>query len=129
MTHVNQYRKGSDSQPGMVQPIQPDVDLDLSTPFSVACVNGHTDVIELQLLLDHSSTESIDLNARTESGRTAFMISCINGNEDVVKILLDHSDSKNIDLNGKDSDGNTRNTAITLAYEYRKTTVFKLLGT
>ena len=88
----------------MVQPIQPDVDLNLSTPFSVACVNGHTGVIELQLLLDHSSTKSIDLNARTESGRrTAFMVPCINGNEDVVKILLDHSDSKNIDLNGKDS--------------------------
>ena len=57
------------------------------------------------------------------------MVPCINGNEDVVKILLDHSDSKNIDLNGKDSDGNTRNTAITLAYEYGKTTVFKLIGT
>ena len=72
MTHVNQYRKGSDSQSGMVQPIQPDVDLDLSTPFSVACVNGHTDVIELQLLLDRVDSFPEIFHSRERESRKIF---------------------------------------------------------
>ena len=42
------------------------------TYFMVACQYGHKDVV--QLLLDHSES-NIDLNATTNSGRTAFYAS------------------------------------------------------
>ena len=53
---------------------------------------GHKDVIKL--LLDHS--ERIELNARSNNGRTAFMYACSHG-RDFVKLLLEHSD---IDVSG-----------------------------
>ena len=43
------------------------------TTLIIACQNGHKDVV--QLLLDHS--ERIEMNARSNNGKTAFMLACI----------------------------------------------------
>ena len=56
------------------------------TPFMLACMNGHKDVVKL--LLDQS--ERIELNARDHFETTAFMWACQYGNKNVVKLLLDH---------------------------------------
>ena len=50
-----------------------------------ACKNGHIDVV--QLLLDHSD-QNIDLNARNNVGRTAFMWASFNGHEDVYSFSI-----------------------------------------
>ena len=57
------------------------------TAFSVACKNGHKDVV--QPLLD-SEDKNIELNARDNEGYTQFMIACEFGQKDVVQLLLDH---------------------------------------
>ena len=93
------------------------------TPFTLACKNGHKDVVKL--LVDHSGIYAIDLHAADNRGWTGFTWACVKGHIDVVKILLDHSDSKHIDLHAKDRNGKT---ALTLANEYGKTDVVKLLG-
>ena len=59
-----------------------------------ACKNGHIDVV--QLLLDHSD-QNIDLNARSNNGKTALMWASFNGHEDIVKLLLEYS--KVFDIN------------------------------
>ena len=52
-----------------------------------ACFRGHKDVVKL--LLD--SSERIELNARNNDGKTAFMLACQYGGKDVVKLMLECS--------------------------------------
>ena len=68
------------------------------TAFSVACKNGHKDVV--QLLLD-SEGKNIELNARDNEGYTQFMIACEFGQKDVVQLLLDHLEDIYIDFKFK----------------------------
>ena len=60
----------------------------------MACQRGHKDVV--QLLLDHS--ERIELNARDNSGWTAFLKACYFGHKDVVKLLLKYSEFVDINI-------------------------------
>ena len=74
------------------------------------------------MLLDHSEGK-IDFNARTDFGFTAFMLACIEGNKDVVKMLLDHSEGK-IDFNERTD---FRWTAFMMACSNRHKDVVQLL--
>ena len=68
------------------------------TAFSVACSNGHTDIVKL--LLTHPGSKVINWNAtRDTRGGTAFHVACFFGFKDIVQLLVDHSSCKNIDLN------------------------------
>ena len=50
----------------------------------------------------------IALNAKTNIGKTAFIMACQLGLKEIVKILLDQSDRRNvINLNVRDNDGHT----------------------
>ena len=59
-----------------------------------ACKNGHIDVVQF---LPDFSDQNIDLNARSNNGKTAFIWASFNGHEDVVKLLLEYS--KVFDIN------------------------------
>merc|ERR1711983_185310 len=50
-----------------------------------ACKSGETKVV--QLLLERCNSEIIDLNASNNYGWTAFMVACMRGHKDVVKLL------------------------------------------
>ena len=52
-----------------------------------ACGNGHKDIVIM--LLAHS--DRIDLNATDNSGKTALMIACQYGHQNIIN-LLDHTD-------------------------------------
>ena len=76
------------------------------TAFSVACSNGHTDIVKL--LLTHPGSKVINWNAtRDTRGGTAFHVACFFGFKDIVQLLVDHSSCKNIDLNIKDENGHS----------------------
>ena len=60
-------------------------DEDGFTSFTVACLNGHKDVVKL--LLHHSET-NIDLNMEANYGMTAFIVACKNEHKDVVQLFL-----------------------------------------
>ena len=63
------------------------------TAFSLACGNGHKNVVQLLLNCPVRNTE---LNARDENRCAVFMIACYHGHKGValsVQLLLDHSDS------------------------------------
>ena len=60
------------------------------TAFMLAYEEGHQEVVKL--LVCHSSSEGIDLNARDNDGNTGFMRACLNECNDVVKLLLEYSE-------------------------------------
>ena len=81
------------------------------TPLMVACQNGRVKM--LKTLLAHPG---IDLNARDESGLTAFMWACRRGHWNVVRLLLkQHLRSGNLDVDAKDVRGET---AFMMACQY-----------
>ena len=84
----------------------------------IACSFGHKDIV--QLLLNHSVDRNIDLNARNESGGTAFMIASMNGQKYITQLLLALS---RIDVNARDNDGST---AYMRACYYGHTDIVKL---
>ena len=59
-----------------------------------ACTSGNTKIMELLL-----NDSSIELNARTNNGWTAFMFACFKGHTEVVKLFFDHSKRRKIDVN------------------------------
>ena len=67
-----------------------------------ACMSGESKVV--QLLLECCNPEEIGLDTKDESGYTPFMLACLYGRKDVVKLLLDYS-GPNIDLNERDNYG------------------------
>ena len=69
-----------------------------------SCDYGQRDVV--QLLLDNSERRNIDLNARSDLGKTALMFACMYGFKDVVQLFLDNSE-RNIDLNARCNIGMT----------------------
>lgn len=75
------------------------------TTLKYACIQGWKDVVEL--LLNHSKSQQIDLNHRNNQGYTAFMSACQSGQMDVVELLLTHPKSKTINFNARNSNGET----------------------
>ena len=65
-----------------------------------ACKRGQTKVV--QLLLERCNSEESGLNTKDKYGWTAFMIACLRGHKDIVKLLLEHLDP-NIDLNARNN--------------------------
>ena len=59
------------------------------------------------MLMDNSTTLSIDLNAKDKRGRTAFHFACGHGQVNVAKMLIENSATLRIDLNSKDDAGKT----------------------
>ena len=55
------------------------------TAFSVACLNGHTDIVKL--LLNHPGSKIINWNARDTIGGTAFHVACFFGSKDIVQLF------------------------------------------
>ena len=70
-----------------------------------ACKQGETKVV--QLLLEHSESETMGLNTTSEHGVNAFGLACYNGHKDVVQLLLDRCEDKNINLNASNINGGT----------------------
>ena len=58
-----------------------------------------------QTPLNHPKSEQIEMNLKDDQGMTAFVLACVNGWQNVVKVLLHHSKSHGIDLNVKSSLG------------------------
>ena len=69
-----------------------------------ACKDGHKDVVQLLLELEHSAL-NVELNARSNDGSTAYMWACAKGRKDVVQLLLVHSSK--IELYAQDVSGRT----------------------
>ena len=74
------------------------------TALMYACKDGHKDVVQLLLELEHSAL-NVELNARSNDGSTAFMWACAKGRKDVVQLLLVHSSK--IELYAQDVSGRT----------------------
>ena len=94
-------------------------------PVMVACIFGYTYV--LQILLDYSQSENIDLNCVSYYDltlNTPLMFACENGHEDAVKLLLDYSGSQFIDFNHQCSE---KRTAFMLACKGGHLEVVRLL--
>merc|ERR1712062_747554 len=86
-----------------------------------ACKSGKTEIVKL--LLEHEEIE--DINATDQSGGTAFMWACKNGQKDAVELFLNESVySKHLELNTRDNNGCT---GFTLACQNREKDVVKLL--
>lgn len=54
---------------------------DGSSPFQIACQNGHTEIA--RALIDHGALLEVDEN-------TSLLLASQNGNTEIVKLLLDH---------------------------------------
>ena len=74
------------------------------TPYMVACVLGHENLVEL--FLEHYLDRNIDLNAKDKNGQNGFMAACNEGHANIVKLLLDHAD-QTIEFNYRDNHGQT----------------------
>ena len=70
-----------------------------------ACVYGHFEIVEL--FLKHANSHNIDLNAKDNTGKTAFSLACASGQVETVKSILDHAPNTNLDLNSMDNYGRT----------------------
>ena len=92
------------------------------TAFHLACFFGHGIVVKS--LLDHPSSQNMDINAQDKYGETGFIYACENGHKEVVKLLLDHPNCKNLDVNHKDK---SKYTAYNWALEKRHTEIIQLL--
>ena len=94
-------------QTEIVKLILKNVNIDLNakdeireTAFMRASIKGQKDVIKV--LLDYSTREELDVNARSIIGNgAAFMNACENGHKDIVQIMLDHPRSNEFDFNAK----------------------------
>lgn len=91
------------------------------TAFMYACYGGHADVAKV--LMENSTTSSIDLNAKTTGDSTAFIYACYNGKTSIVELMLDKADALQLDLTAKDSDG----TGFQNAQKRGKTAVVNLI--
>ena len=58
----------------------------IQTPLSIACCNGHKDIVTL--LLNDERTEVNKTNSR---GATAFFLACAEGQQEIVKLLLSNN--------------------------------------
>ena len=59
------------------------------------------------MLVQKSADLNIDLNAKDQSGMTAFHLACFRGKKDIVEMMINYADSFKIDLVAKDLDGQT----------------------
>ena len=67
----------------------------------------------------------IDLNAKDNVGKSAFMFACKNGHSAVANLLMEHSSKFEIDLNAKDDYGETA--FHEACYNYHASTVNQML--
>ena len=79
-----------------------------------ACFRGHKDAVEL--LLDNSN---IELNARNNYGKTAFMLACVQGLEVIVHSFIRHFDRKNTELDINTKDDSQMNAFMLACYNGR----------
>ena len=75
------------------------------TAFHHACCKGNSKVV--QLLIQKSLDNNIDLDAKDSYGMTPFHWACRRGQSEVTKMLIQHSTKYGIDLNSKDNSGRT----------------------
>ncbi|KAF4672085.1 hypothetical protein FOL47_000952 [Perkinsus chesapeaki] len=87
---------------------------DGSTPFLMACRNGHTDVAKL--LLEHGA----NINAKTEDLSNCLILASAGRSPETVKLLLE----KGVDVNYANEDGVT---ALELAKEHERSDVANIL--
>ncbi|KAF4690739.1 hypothetical protein FOZ60_016937 [Perkinsus olseni] len=87
---------------------------DGSTPFLMACRNGHADIA--RLLLEHGA----NIDARTEDLSNCLILASAGRSPDTVKLLLE----KGVDVNYANEDGVT---ALELAKEHDRNEVANLL--
>ena len=66
------------------------------TALSLACSEGNKDVVKL--LLNHSRSESIDINAKSKDGDTAYSVAKRRRETGIVHLLEEYSKLKRIDL-------------------------------
>jgi len=59
------------------------------------------------MLIEKFALLSIDLNAKTQSGESAFHMVCKNGHLKMAELIIQKSAKLNIDINGYDHYGNT----------------------
>ena len=80
----------------------------------------------VKMILDFAQEkDAIDLNARDDTGRTPFHMTCRQGTTEIAKLFLDSSKANGkIDLNAKDDSGRT---GFQVACESGKTETVKLL--
>ena len=67
-------------------------DLDLRTPFYIACANGHIDVVRYLA----GPRGRVDINERNLDGYTPFYAACANGHIDIVQYLAGLGNRVNI---------------------------------
>ena len=70
----------------------------LYTPFHCACISGKKDVLKQFLM-----KQSVSFNEELLSGKTAFLLLCINGEANAIKLALDHG----ADISKQDNSGRT----------------------
>ncbi len=97
--------------------------------FHWACYNGYKELVKLLLTLDDLNIDQFfkndvvyfsEINKSLDLNCTPLMLSCIYGQEEIVKILLKNGADKNLkDEYGKD--------ALSYAYEFNQQAIVKLL--
>ena len=57
--------------------------------------------------MKNSSEVKIDLNSKSNNGRTAFHLACWKGHIKIVEMMIELSESHELDLKAEDHDGKT----------------------
>jgi len=73
--------------------------IDGTTPFIVACSNGHIEVVNL--MITTSKEYGIDLNACSDHGWTGFFQACLKPHTEIVKLLVGNRTKYGINIHQK----------------------------
>ena len=80
------------------------------------------------VLMENLATLSIDLNARSYAGKTAFIEACAGGHADVAKVLMENSTFLGIDLNAKSNINAKSKIGSTAFHEYYSTRILEVIA-
>jgi len=69
------------------------------TPFIIACLNGHTEVVNL--MITSSKEYGIDLNACCDRGWTVFFLACLKPHMEIVKLMVEKRTQYEINIHQK----------------------------
>eukprot|EP00041_Stephanoeca_diplocostata_P006715 m.91757 g.91757 ORF g.91757 m.91757 type:complete len:216 (+) comp16511_c0_seq2:155-802(+) len=87
------------------------------TPLTTAVAAGHTNVVSELLATEESQTRACNVNQVEEDGWSALMIACLQGREEIAKILVKAGADRNVVANDGTSLANAvvavRNTVVT----------------
>ena len=79
---------------------------------------------EAGMIMKNSAKLDIELNAKTNAGRTGFHYACMDGRTSIVDMMINNSESFKLDLTARTNSGNT---GFQLAQLFGHTNVVNLI--